>query len=345
MPSFRFLLHVSYAYGIPVCLPIEEELIKRGYEVKWFAEEEDAAQLLSLKNNLLSRAQEVMQYQPDFVLCASNTVPYFFPGIKVQLFHGFSVNKRSEKKGHFRLRGLFDLYCTQGPSTTVHFKELARKHQYFAVMETGWPKVDPLFPVVDTTNPKPVVFLASTFTQSLSLAHDAELFAELQRLILTDKYHWIINLHPKMDASIVRKFKGLKGDFEYLDYLTDLKWLQKADVMVCDTSSITTEFILQNKPVVTYKNRKPGPHLVNITNPDDLETALQKALSRPAELIEAIQDFIHITHPYTDGKSSARVVEACLYFKEHQQELVSGKKPLNLIRKWQSHRKFKYYGF
>ena len=38
---------------------------------------------------------EVMVFNPDVVLVTSNVVPDFFPGIKVQVFHGFSVGKRS----------------------------------------------------------------------------------------------------------------------------------------------------------------------------------------------------------------------------------------------------------
>lgn len=341
----RFLLHVSFAYGIPVCKPLEAEILKRGGEVRWFAEEADARRVLSEHCGFLHSAEDVMNYQPDFVLCAANTVPYFFPGIKVQLFHGFSVYKRSEKKGHFKLRGLFDLYCTQGPSTTLKFKELAQQKKYFSVMETGWSKVDPLFPVPRNNTDKPTVFLASTFTESMSLAHNSEVFKEIQRLILTKKWHWLINLHPKMDKEVVAKFKALRGDFEYIDFITDIKILHRADVMLCDTSSIIAEFILQHKPVVTFRNRKPDAHLLNVTEASQIEQALEKALTLPPDLMDSIDNFIKITHPYTDGKSSERVIDACLYFKEHQTELVSGRKPHNLIRKWQSRKRWGYFKF
>lgn len=343
MIAQRFLLHVSFAYGIPVCKPLENEILKRGSEVRWFAEETDSQTLLSEHPRLLRSAQAVMDYRPDFVLCASNTVPYFFPGIKVQLFHGFSVDKRSEKKGHFRLRGLFDLYCTRGPFSTLKFKALSRQKKYFSVMETGWSKLDPLFPVPKIKKTKPVVFLASTFTRELSLAHQPLVVEEIQRMILSGKWHWMINLHPKMDKEVVAKFKSLQGDYEYIDFITDIKILHQADVMLCDTSSIATEFILQRKPVVTFRNRKPGEHLLNVTEPSQMEKALDKALTLPTELITSIDDFIKVTHPYADGKSSQRVIDACLYFKEHQSELVMGSKPLNLVRKWQSRKRLGYF--
>ena len=199
----NFLLYISYDYGFPIVLPLEKELLKRGHNVAWFIELEETKKKFKSTVALLNTVKEVIAYKPDAVLVASNEVPHFFPGIKVQLFHGFSVNKRSEHKGHFRIRGFFDLYCTQGPSTTNKFKELANKYQYFKVVETGWSKVDVLFPVEEKpAEKKPVIFLASTFTERLSLAHNIEVCKELEQLIETEDWNWIVNLHPKMSEDV-----------------------------------------------------------------------------------------------------------------------------------------------
>jgi hypothetical protein len=112
------------------------------------------------------------------VFSAANDVPAFLPGAKVQLFHGFNVEKRSDARGHFRIRGLYDLYCTQGPATTAPFRELAARARHFAVVETGWTKLDPLFagelPLADALRApaagRRVLLFASTFTESLSAA-------------------------------------------------------------------------------------------------------------------------------------------------------------------------------
>ena len=159
----KFLLYISYSYGFPIVRPLQAEILKRGFEVKWFVEIEESKKKLEAGEVLLNTVDEVLAYKPDAVLVAANEVPHFFPGIKVQLFHGFSVNKRSKDKGHFRIRGLFDLYCTQGPSTTKRFKKLAKQHGHFKVVQTGWPKVDILFPSEEKKAANPTIFLASTF--------------------------------------------------------------------------------------------------------------------------------------------------------------------------------------
>jgi len=342
--QYRFLIHISYAYGIPIGKPLEAEILRKGYAVRWFVEEDETLSHLSGSETVLPGVKEVIQYNPHIVLCASNTVPDFFPGIKVQVFHGIDFDKRgNSKKGHFRIRGLFDLYCTHGPTNTIPFQYLTQHLKYCKVVETGWAKLDLLFPVNTISNKKPVVFLASTFTKSMSLAHDEEVFKVIDKLVKDGKWDWIINLHPKMDSKIVKKYKELQGNITYIDVLNNLNPLKMADVMLCDTSSITTEFIVQHKPVVTYKNRNPGKHLINITNPLEIEAAIEYALKRPENLMGEIQKFIQITHPYSDGKSSERIVDTCIDFYENKEKYVSGRKPLNIIRKIQARLKHHYY--
>ena len=134
----------------------------------------------------------------------------------MQAFHGFSVDKRSPERGHFRIRGLFDLYCTQGPTTTQPFQELAREHGHFAVVETGWPKLDPLFTPDDGSaaslrpaDGRPVVLYAATFTESLSSART--LHEEIARQIARGDRYWLLTLHPKADPALVDSYRGLAG--------------------------------------------------------------------------------------------------------------------------------------
>ncbi len=339
----KFLLYISYKYGFPIVRPLQEEILKRGFEVAWFVEIEENKKLLKPDELLLNTVDQVKQYKPDIVLVAANEVPSFFSGIKVQVFHGFSINKRSESKGHFRIRGLFDLYCTQGPSTTKPFLQLKEKFGHFDVIETGWPKVDPLFPVKKNKELKPTILFASTFTKSMSLAHDDEVFEELERLVKLEKWNWLITLHPKMDKQIVTKFNALKGNIEFIPILETLDPLKKADVMLSDTSSIITEFIIQEKPVVTFKNKKPGNYLIDIDSVSEIEKSIEYALSRPKKIMDNIEKYIHEIHPYTDGKSSERVIDASINFLKNKDVKKLKRKPLNIVRKFKISKRLGYF--
>ena len=344
----KFLIYISFEYGFPIARPLQAEILKRGYEVAWYIENEQSKKKLKPSEKILNTVQEVLNFKPDAVLVASNEVPHFFPGIKVQLFHGFSVNKRSKDKGHFRIRGFFDLYCTQGPSTTTYFKELEKKHKHFKVVETGWSKVDTLFPITENKEKtKPTIFIASTFTERLSLAHNPLVFGELVKLIESEDWNWIINLHPKMNTEIVNKFQQLNRykNVTYIPYLEDLKPLKQADVMFTDTSSIITEFIIQKKPVITFNNNLPKDCFININNVDSLRSSIVYALKRPYELMHKIEKFVLEEHPYFDGKSSERVINAIESFINKNECNNLKSKPLNLVRKYKMCKKLNYFKF
>jgi len=343
----KYLIYISYKYGFPIARPLQSEILLRGDQVAWFIELEENKRLLNENECLLNTIDDVILYNPDVVLATCNEVPHFFSGIKVQLFHGFSVNKRSKKKGHFRVRGFFDLYCTQGPSTTNEFEKIAKKQKHFAVIETGWSKVDVLFPVKKTENKKAVVFLASTFTESLSLAYDDLFYKEIVRLIQKNNWNWVINLHPKMKPEIVQKFKRLKKylNVSYIESLDTLEPLKFADILITDTTSLITEFVIQHKPVVTYKNNVPQKFMLNITKPDALEEACKRAIKRPNDLMDEIKIFINKEHPYFDGESSKRVIDAVFQFYSSGALKKLKRKPLNLIRKFKIRRKLNYFKF
>ena len=337
----RFLLYVSQAYSIPICRPLQEEILKRGYEVKWFCDDNNTKMQLESDEHLLESVIEVKAYYPDVVLVATNVVPDFFPGIKVQVFHGFSVDKRSEAKGHFNIRGFFDLYCTQGPNTTKPFKILQKKHKYFQVVETGWSKMDPLFPLETEVHTIPTVMISSTFTTSLSLAKNKEAVTEIARLSKLGKWKFIVVLHPKMESETVEAFKAMQHEYFTFYDTSDLTPLfKRADVMLSDTTSAITEFALQKKPVVTLNNKQPKPYMINVTKVTDIELAIKKALTKPQEIMQALDTFVAETHPYEDGQSSARVIDACLDFIETQK---IQPKPLNLVRRYQIRKKLHYW--
>jgi hypothetical protein len=335
------LLFATELYALPILRPLAAAAQRAGQRVAWVVPEAVAAHLHGDEPRLRS-FRAVRDFAADAVFCAANWVPPSFPGAKVQVFHGFNAEKREPGRGHFRLRGFFDLYCTQGPATTGPFEALAHEHRYFAVAETGWPKLDPLFappPDVPDLNPRdgrPVAMYAATFTESLSSA--PAMLDTLRALVARGDRHWLLTLHPKCDPALFAQYRALQGPharFLESDRLLDM--LRAADVLVCDTSSVIDEFAVQLKPVVTLRNRRPKPFMLDVASPDTVDEAIAHALQAPPALREALAAHAAAIHPYRDGRSSERVLAAT-------QRLLDGgfgprrHKPLNLWRRWQSGR-------
>lgn len=340
---YKFLIYISYSYAVPIGVPLEQEIRKRGYRVKWFSDLPETKKDLPENSEILETIEEVIHYRPDIVLTITDNVPDFISGLKVQIFHGFNPDKRSENN-HFNIRGFFDLYCTQGPSTTEGFRREQKKHPHFEVVETGWSKMDPLFPIESKQkNEKPIVFIASTFSHRLSLALKEEVFQEIKRLSVTGKYEFLMVLHPKLPKEIKTKWQGLSGEnFTYLN-TTELNPLfEKADIMFSDTTSAIQEFMLTKKPIVTFAHNRPNSALINITEPEQIENALDTALTYPTETISEITKIAKKIHPYTDGKSSERVIDATIDFL-HKDKSYLKSKPLNLIRKYKIRKRLNYF--
>lgn len=336
----NYLLFASQAYSISILRPLQEAILKKGDKVSWYIN--NLSKTLLEKNELLlTTVQEVKDYNPDAIFIPGNWVPDFFPGVKVEIFHGFGI----EKKGHFRIRGFFDLYCTHGPATTKPFNKLAKKHGYFSVVETGWPKMDPLFdnksdalPTSSEKN-KTVILYAPTFSPSLSSA--LALFESIKFLSQNSNYRWIIKFHPKMDKSIINLYQNIQNDqLAIADNSDIIPLLHTSDIMISDTSSVISEFLLLDKPVITFNNRTPGPHLFNITEPEQLSTALQTVIQTPKNLLKESKAFIDQMHPYRDGKSSDRILDATENIINNN---LTRKKPLNLWRKIKIRKSMKYY--
>src|SRR5690606_26032896 len=147
---------------------------------------------------------------------------------------GFAI----EKKGHFRIRGMFDLFCTFGPLTTAPFQALARKHGWFRVVETGWPKVDPLFaalPADRVHGPKRILY-APTFSPSLTSA--TALAATIAGIVSRRDWHWTVKFHPKMDPELAAPLRAIRApNLEVATAAELLPLLRQSDAMLTDTSS------------------------------------------------------------------------------------------------------------
>lgn len=312
-----YLLFATERYALPILQPLADALQAAGHGVHaWFVDGAAGARLPA-PVRMIDGPRQAVDLRPRAVFSAANWVPTFVSGAKVQLFHGFNVEKRDAARGHFRMRGMFDLYCTQGPATTAPFEALAREARHFKVVETGWPKLDPLFGPEDALSRqwreqaggRPVVMFASTFTERLSAAphlHDA-----IAAQVAAGERFWLLTLHPKCAPELFARYHALAGANAVFVETEDLISAERAaDVLVADTTSVVSEFVVQRKPVVTFRNRAPKPHMIDFDDPARLPEMLARAFAPDDALRAALADYATAIHPYHDGHSSQRVMVA-----------------------------------
>ena len=345
----KYLMYISQNYSYAILRPLQREILAHDGQVRWFLEGNDVnPDFLAPNEQTLTSISEIKQWQPDAVFAPANIIPTFIPGLKIAIFHGFDAGKLNSRgqNDHFKIRGCFDLYCTQGPNTTGPFQQLEKEHSFFKVIETGWPTLDPFFnqvfesPYIDANDPRKTLLICSTFSKRLSLA--PKLYEQIKSFSEQGKWRILMQFHPKMPSGLVAKYQALENNnLTFIETDNVLPLLQAADVMLCDTSSILLMFILQRNPVVTFCNQAPGKHLIDITDPDKVEAAIDYALTHPQPLMAEINAFCQQLHPYQDGLSSQRVLAATNELILTNPKLKA--KPLNLIRNLKMRNKLNYW--
>lgn len=344
--SKRFVFFCSLAYAYPILRPLQTVIRARGDEAAWYLEP-GCENLLNDDEKQLHSIEECIAYQPTAIFTPGNYIYYFLPGVKVAVFHGYPIAKRGEKSAqeddHFKIRGAFDMYCTQGPSSTPPFSEKAKSDNSFRVYETGWPKVDSLVNGDHVVHDKPTILFATTFSKSITCA--PVVFDQIKSMVETKAWNWKFTFHPKFsDNNVLEQYKALAAQHEHVSFERNVtvETIQQADVLLCDSSSIILECLLLNTPVVTFNNTNPGPHLINVTEQEALPEAIDKALSRPKALMDTIQAYMSQHEAHRDGLNSARVLDAVEDFISSEQSKVSNK-PINLWRKLKQRKRAKYW--
>lgn len=347
----KYLMYISQNYSYAILRPLQAQILAHGGEVCWFLEGNDVnPDFLADDEIQLNSIKAIKQWSPDATFAPANLIPTFFPGKKVAVFHGFDAGKLNKKgeNDHFKARGCFDLYCTQGPNTTGPFKALEQQLGYFKVTETGWPLLDRFFITEDTnrykdsSDTRPTLLICSTFSKRLSLA--PKLYEQIKQFSQHGKWRILMQFHPKMAQEWVDKYKALSNDnLTFVETDNVIPLLQSADVMLCDTSSILLMFLVQRKPVVTFCNKAPEKHLLDITDKNNVEAAIDYALTYPKELVDNIEAFCQELHPYTDGKSSQRVLCATNELLHSDEKLKA--KPLNLLRQFKMRKRLNYWSW
>lgn len=335
--SRRFLFYLEQDYSFAVLRPIQKVALKRGHQVRWLLVENASHQLLEAGEDPVPDIASAVAYNPEVVFAPGDQMPGFIPGLKVQVFHGLNEDKRGID---YSERGLFDLYCTEGPIRTAMLKPYEKKRGYFKVRETGWPKLDAILnpPESQAVYDRPQILYGSTFTPRLSGAE--ALYPEIKRLSQTSQWQWLVTLHPKMAIETVARYRALVGEnLTFYNTGAVLDLLHRADVIVSDNSSILQEFLLLKKPVVTYRNRDPQDCMINITQPEDLEQAIYQALTPGETLLKAIDAYGPSMTPFLDGASSERVLDAV---EEMLQSGWKDTKPANLWRNFRMRQRLNY---
>lgn len=344
--SFSALFYVEQNYAFAILRPLQREILARGGRVHWIlvGDEVDASFLQTDEHRVLDAAAAVA-LNAAAVFAPGDRVPSFIPGLKVQVFHGLNEDKRGNI---YPERGLFDLYCTEGPGRTAMLQPLAEQRGYFQVQETGWLKLDSLFADdlnsngrCQSDNRRPTILYASTFSAKLSSADI--LHSQIKGLSEHDRWQWLVTLHPKMGAETVAKYRALEGpNLTFFDNDQVIDALHEADVMVSDNSSILQEFLLLKKPVVTFCNRAPQSCMLDINDPAQLQHAIEEALNAGPDLLQAIEAYGASITPFLDGQSAARVYQAVESMLATNWE---NKKPANRWRNWKMRCQLNHFKF
>ncbi|MGN0219176.1 MAG: CDP-glycerol glycerophosphotransferase family protein [Muribaculaceae bacterium] len=338
--SRRYLFFCAHGYAFDILRPLGDEIARRGDSVAWYLDE-GCPDMLAEGDRRLHTVAEVKAYNPLAVFAPGNYVFDFFPGVKVCVKHGYAINKRGYNHDtHFKLRGWFDIMLTFGPESTGPFKALADRLGYFTTYETGWPKADSLIAArrraESIRRERPAVFVASTFTKSITRLK--ELYPTIERLASTRDWDWHITRHPKLDdPEVDRLYSELaarRPNVTYYPATPGPDVMAATDVMLCDASSIILEYMLLDKPVVTFHNTTPGPHLIDVTDTADIERALERALTRPDDLLQAMRAYRDRQEAHTDGHNCARILAAVDDFIANSRPHLKPK-PLNLFRRLQ----------
>jgi CDP-ribitol ribitolphosphotransferase len=310
-----FFCQHPYAFGI--LEPIMQVLKEKGFEYLWFVNEPIKEKFPFKNEPFTSNMNEVKEFKCDAIFVPGNEVPYYLRGLKVQIFHGFA----GEKKGHFRIRHYFDLYLTQGPFFTRKFIELKNKFKNFEVIETGWPKIDiygkelhkydsEKNELLKKYNANKVVLYAPTFSPSLTSG--GFLVDEFKELAKNKEYLILVKFHDLMSSELINSYKQLASSNENIIFEEErniIKFLLMADIMISDTSSVVYEFLLLDKPVITFKSSSKNIQWDDSKEYKNLSDKIKSNLEEDPFKAER-QQVVSEYHPYTDGESAERMVDA-----------------------------------
>lgn len=342
----RFVLFCQNPYAFGILEPIMQVLKEKGHDYLWFITDNLIGKFPYPSEPVISEIEELKKYSSDAIFCPGNEVLHFVRGVKVQVFHGLA----GEKKSHFKIRHYFDLYLTQGPYFTEKFNHLKKKYRDFQVVETGWSKLDIYSKnnsrfekekkeLLQKFSASKMLLYAPTFSPSLTSA--PSLLTEIEELSKNREYLILVKFHDLMSSEVADSYRSLAQKIPNLIVEEEpniIKFLIMADLMISDTSSVVYEFLLLNKPVITFKNNSANVRWEDSKKHEDLVKKVQENLQKDPFKSQR-KKIIEAYHPYNDGLSSLRMVEAVEdYIKKYH---VPEKRKLPFLRKLKMNKMFK----
>lgn len=343
----RTVLFCEHKYAISILMPLQEEADRTGkHEVLWFVDARNIPEFpLKDEVNWTNSIQETYNFSPEAIFVPGNIVPYYLPGVKAEIFHGYAA----EKKDHWVIRRYLDMYLTQGPFFTQGFERLSKKYKDFEVVETGWTRQDWIYRNLHTFDAykqalltehakSQVVLYAPTFSPSLTslpfIKESLRKLAEEKDIVL------LLKFHPLTKAEWVEEYKQLAAEVGNIVWIEDhnvTKYMLASDVMISDTSSTVYEFLLLDKPVITFKNVAKEKYWLDIDRVEELSNAFE-TVQVSDEYLEKRKWIINNYDPYLDGEVAKRMFAAVEGYIARKG--VPARRKLNFWRKYQSIKKF-----
>ena len=343
----KICLFCEHKYAVDILKPIQVASDKEGgNDILWFVDSRHIPDF-PLKDEVkyTNSMQELYDFSPEATFCPGNIMPYYLPGVKIEIFHGYAA----EKKDHWVIRRYFDTYFTQGPFFTKGFERLAKRYKDFEVLETGWPRQDWIYANLHTFDSEKaeylkrygkskVVLYAPTFSPSLTslpyMKESMRKFAQEEDVVVLFKFH------PLTAQKYIDEYKQLAEEVEnivWIDDFTVTKYMLMSDVMVSDTSSTIYEFLLLDKPVITLRAVAKEKYWRDMKSPDELSEAYHDVMTDD-KYTDLRRWVIENYDPHLDGKVGERMLEGARdYISRHG---VPKYRKLNLWRVYTSIKTF-----
>ena len=145
-----------------------------------------------------------------------------------------------------------------------------------------------------------------------------------------------------MNINNISKYISIQKDNIKINDDPDLiPAMEASDILITDTSSVAYEYLIFDRPIITYNALTRKDKGINLTNPDDLENAIEVSLASPKKFTSNRLLYLNQLHPYRDGKSSERIIKTIQAVLDSKEHLYLKSKPKNWIRKFRIRRNFR----